>query len=142
MYTALLGLHFLGLALGLGAGFAQLTLGFAGRDLPPAERAQFALRVFALGKNGSIGLALLLLTGIAMLIMRGVGATFAQGGGAFHAKLTLVAATIGVFGYTQVLMARARRAGGGPALASLPTVARVKLALDVAIVICATIAFH
>ena len=90
MHTALLVLHFLGLALGVGAGFAQLTLTLATRELSPAERSAFALRALALAKNGSYGLLLLIVSGASMTVLRGVGATFQWGGPAFHAKLTLV----------------------------------------------------
>jgi len=142
MYTALLVLHFIGLALGVGTGFAQLTLGLATRDMAPPERAQFFLRAFALGKNGSYGLLLLLATGFGMMFVRGIRETFAWGGPAFHAKLTLVVVLIGVFGYQQVLMKRARDAGGGPLMATIPVVGRVLLALSLGIILTAVLAFH
>lgn len=142
MYTTLLVLHFLGLALGVGTGFAQVTLGIATRDMAPPDRAQFMMRAFALVKNGSIGLLLLLVSGIGMMAMRGVSATMQWGGGAFHAKLALVVVLIGVFGYLQVLVRRAKRAGGGPAMATLPKVGQAMLLVGVAIVICAAVAFH
>jgi hypothetical protein len=142
MYTVLLITHFLGLAIGIGAGFAQFTLGLATRDLPPPERGAFMQRAAALGKNGSIGLLLLLVSGIGMATMRGWPATMQWGGGAFHAKLTLVALMIGVFGYMQVLARRIRREGGGPAMALLPKVSRVMLALGISVVIAAVIAFQ
>ena len=142
MYTALLITHFLGLAIGLGSGFAQFTLALATRDLAPPERGQFMQRAAALGKNGSFGLLLLILSGIGMTTMRGWPATMQWGGGAFHAKLTLVALMVGVFGYLQVLARRARREGGGPAMALLPKVSRVMLSLGIAVVIAAVIAFE
>jgi len=142
MYTVLLVLHFLGLALGVGTGFAQMTLGISTRALAPAERTQFMLRAAALGKNGSIGLLLLIGSGLGMMAQRGFSATLQWGGGAFHAKLALVAAMVLVFGYLQMLIARARREGGGPALATLPKVGQVLLLLGIAVVICATIAFQ
>lgn len=142
MYTALLILHFLGLALGVGTGFAQITLGIATRDMAQPERAQFMLRALALGRNGSIGLGLLLVSGLGMMAMRGVTATLAWGGGAFHAKLALVVVLIGVFGYLQVLVRRVRLAGGGPTMATLPKVGRAMLLVSVAVVICAVIAFQ
>ena len=98
--------------------------------------------VEVLGKNGSIGLLLLLASGIGMMLLRGVSAIFAWGGGAFHVKLTLIVIFIGFFGYVQVLLKRARREGGGPVMARLRTVSRIMLALSVAIVISAVIAFQ
>jgi uncharacterized membrane protein len=142
MYTALLVLHFIGLALGVGTGFAQMTLGIATRDMAPQERAQFFQRAYALGRNGSVGLLLLLVSGIGMTAMRGITATLQWGGGAFHAKLTLVLVMIFVFGYLQVLVRRARREGGGPAVAQIANVGRVMLLLGIAIVIFAVIAFQ
>lgn len=141
MYLTLLLLHFIGLALGVGAGFANLTLGFAARDLSPEDRVKFMLRASALAKNGSIGLLLLLVTGIGMMLMRGVGATMAWGGGAFHAKLTLTVIFIGVFGYMQVLLKRAKREAGGPAMARLPKLGQLMLLISVTIVVCAVVAF-
>jgi uncharacterized membrane protein len=142
MYTTLLVLHFIGLALGVGTGFAQMTLGIATRDMAPPERGQFMMRAFALGKNGSIGIALLLVSGLGMMALRGFSATLQWGGGAFHAKLALVAVLVCVFGYLQVLVRRARKEGGGPTLAKLPRVGQAMLMLGIAIVICAAIAFH
>jgi hypothetical protein len=141
MYETLLVLHFVGLALGVGTGFANLTLGIATRELAPPERAQFFLRAFALGKNGSIGLALLLVTGIGMMLMRGVSATMAWGGPAFHWKLALIVLLIGAFGYLQVLIKRAKQQGGGPVMAQIPKAGQTVLAISLAIVVAAVIAF-
>lgn len=142
MYTGLLFFHFIGLALGVGTGFATLVLGLATRDLSPTDRAAFMLRASAVGKNGSIGLALLIVTGVGMMVMRGVPETLAWGGGAFHAKLGLVVLFSLLFGVLQSLVAKAKREGGGPALMKIPRVSRVLLAISLAIVACAVVAFH
>jgi uncharacterized membrane protein len=142
MYDVLLILHFIGLALGVGTGLANFTLGLATRDMEPAARTQFFLRAFALGKNGSYGLLLLLVTGIGMMVSRGVHATFALGGPAFHAKLTLVVVLLGLLGYSQVLMKRAKQAQGGPTMATIPKVGRVMLLTGIGIIVCAVLAFH
>jgi len=142
VYTTLLFLHFVGLALGVGSGFASLTLSVTNKDLPPAERVAFFLKLRGLSQNGSYGLLLLLATGFGMMFVRGIRETFAWGGPAFHAKLTLVVVLIGVFGYQQVLMKRARDAGGGPLMATIPVVGRVLLALSLGIILTAVLAFH
>ena len=141
LYLSILFLHFIGVALGVGTSFAMLTLGAAARDLAPEERGKFMMRVSALRKNGSYGLALLLLSGIAMLVLRGPAAVFAYAGGAFHLKLTLVAILLGFFGYMQVLTKKIRLAGGGPLMAKLPKLSLIILVLSVAIVACAVAAF-
>lgn len=141
-YLVLLMLHFVGLALGVGASFALFTLRRASADLSAAERTSFMLRALTVAKNGSYGLLLLLVSGLGMFFMRGPGAVMAAGGPAFHAKLTLVVILCGAVGYSQALGKRARQAGGGPALAKLPAVSSAILGLGVAIVIAAVIAFQ
>lgn len=142
MYHTLLILHMLGLALGVGTGFAQATLGMSAQKMPLEERKAFMMRAMVLGKNGSVGLLLLIVTGVGMMWMRGVSATMQAGGGAFHVKLTLVVLIIGTFGYLQMLIRQARREGGGPALAKLPVAGRVMLLLGIATVASAVLAFH
>jgi uncharacterized membrane protein len=141
-YLVLLMLHFVGLALGVGASFALFTLRKASAGLQPAERTTFMLRALSVSKNASYGLLLLLVSGLGMFFMRGPGAVMAAGGPAFHAKLTLVVILCGVFGYSQALGKRAREAGGGPTLAKLSTLSTATLLLGVAIVIAAVIAFQ
>src|SRR5687767_14488820 len=101
MQDALLIIHFLGLALGVGTSLAMARLASATKDLPPAERAQFNRYAMSLGKNGSLGLALLIASGLGILFTRGVSSVFVAGGPTFHAKLTLVVILIGLFGYSQ-----------------------------------------
>jgi hypothetical protein len=141
LYLSLLFLHFLGLALSLGTGFAMLTLGAAARELPADERAKFMLRAGALRKNGSGGLGLLVLSGVAMFLLRGPAEVMAWGGPAFHVKLTLVVILIGFFGYLQVVLKKVRLAGGGPLMAKLPRLTGIMLALSLLTVISAVIAF-
>src|SRR3954470_17887790 len=135
MYDFLLIVHFLGLALALGTGFATVRLGIASADMPPDERTKFFLRVLALGKNSSIGLLLLIISGLSMLFVRGFRAMFQLGGGTFHAKLTLVVILIGLLGWFQVLTKRAREAQGGPTMAQIPKVGRAMLLTGIAVVI-------
>ena len=141
-YLVLLMLHFIGLALGVGASFALFTLRKASAGLAADERTKFMLRASSVTKNGSYGLLLLLVSGLGMFFMRGPGAVMAAGGPALHAKLTLVVILCGVVGYSQALGKRVREAGGGPALAKLPAVGNAILLLGVATVIAAVIAFQ
>ena len=140
-YLLLLMLHFIGLALGVGASFALFTLRKASADMDNSERTKFMLRALSVSKNGSYGVLLLLVSGLGMFFMRGPGAVMAAGGGAFHAKLTLVVILVGVVGYSQVLGKRAREAGGGPALVTLGKMSALILGLGVAIIIAAVLAF-
>jgi uncharacterized membrane protein len=140
-YTLIKFLHFIGLALGVGTSFAMLTLGASARGMSPEERTSFMLKAGVLRKNGSYGLALLILTGLALFLWRGPASVFAWGGGAFHLKLTLVVILCGVFGYTQSVQKKIRLAGGGPLMAKMPKLGMIMLCLSVAIVASAVAAF-
>ena len=141
-YDLWLMLHFVGLALGVGASFALLTLGLTAARMEPAERGKFMQHASVLRKNGSFGLLLLVASGIGLMLDRGIGLTFLRGGGMFHAKLTLVLLLIILFGYSQVLAKRAREAPSPAALQKLGVLGRVMLAVGVAIIVLAVLAFH
>jgi uncharacterized membrane protein len=59
----------------------------------------------------------------------------------FHTKLTLVVILIGAFGYSQVLMKKAR-SGDAAAAARLPMISNLALLLGISIIITAVLAFH
>lgn len=141
-YTTLLILHFLGLALGVGTSFAMLALGRAASVMSPPERGAFMGKVAVLSKNGAIGLTLLLVSGFGMMFSRGTANTMEAGGGAFHGKLALVLVMCGLFGWLQVLGARARRNPGGPETQLMPKLGAGMLLLGVSVITLATIAFH
>jgi uncharacterized membrane protein len=143
LYLVLKMLHFIGLAVGVGASFAMLALRRYASALPADERAKVLLGAgAAVSKNGGVGLLLMIVTGLAMFFMRGPATMLAAGGGALHAKLTLVVILCGVLGYSQVLRKRAREAGGGPALAKLRQASAALLGLGVAVIVAAVIAFQ
>ncbi len=77
-----------------------------------------------------------------MLLTRGVDVVMAWGGMWFHIKLTLVVILIGVFGYMQVLVRKARSTDGAAAAARIPIISRIMLAVAVSVVISAVMAFH
>ncbi|MCR4376411.1 MAG: hypothetical protein NUW22_16345 [Acidobacteria bacterium] len=141
MHTLLLIIHFIGLALGLGTGFALFTLGLAAKDMAPADRGAFMRRAMVLGKNGSIGLLLLILSGVWLVFSQGAAEVLAWGGGMFHVKLTLVVILTGTFGYMQMLIRQAKGSDGAAAMARLPLVGRIMLLLNIAIVVTAVLAF-
>lgn len=134
-------LHFVGLALALGTGFASFTLSKVATALAPEERAQLMQRIMPLRKNGSYGLALLLLSGFGMFFLRGPANVMVWGGPALHAKLTLVAILCGVFGYAQVVAKKLREVGGAALAAKAVKLGQVMLILSLAIVVCAVLAF-
>lgn len=67
MRELMLVIHFIGLAMALGAGFANLFLGSVASKLEPAERGSFMSKLVVLGRMGQIGLGLLLFSGLGLL---------------------------------------------------------------------------
>ena len=67
MREPMLILHFIGLAMGLGASFANLFLGSVMAKLPPEEAKSFALKAMVLTKMGHIGISLLILSGLYLM---------------------------------------------------------------------------
>jgi len=55
--------HFIGLAMGVGTGIANLFLGSVASKLEKPEALKFMLKTAVLGKMGMIGLTLLILSG-------------------------------------------------------------------------------
>src|SRR5262245_46705731 len=141
MYEALLFFHFVGLALGVGTGFAMMRLGIATKDLSPEEKGKFFGRASALGKNGSLGLALLILSGVGLVLVRGVSATLAWGGVPFYIKLALVCVMAALTGYMHSLARKLPTADGPVAMATLGKLGRVSLPIGLTIVALAVLAF-
>ena len=67
MREVMLVFHFIGLAMALGTGFANIFLGVAASKLEPAERGSFISKTLILGRMGQIGLGLLLFSGFALI---------------------------------------------------------------------------
>jgi uncharacterized membrane protein len=141
-YDILLILHFFGLALGVGAGFATFSLGLAIKDMEPAERGKFMARASILRKNGSFGLLLLIASGLGFVFERGFASLSFRGGGLFHAKLTLVVIMALLLGYSQVLAKKAREQPSPAAMGKLILVGRIMLATGLTIIVLAVLAFH
>lgn len=139
MYTFLLYLHFVALALGVGTGFTMLRMGIATRNLPPSERGPLFQKLSILRFNGLAGLVLLILSGLGMLWQR--PGLFTIAGGLFHAKLTLVVLMVVVVTTMFSLAARAKRAGSPPP-PLLSHLGNLNLAISLIVVLLAVLVFH
>jgi uncharacterized membrane protein len=143
LHELLLFLHFIGLALGVGTSFAFMALGIGTKDMAVSERGAYMLRAFVLSRNGSIGLLLLILSGLGLVMSKGGFSVVAsQAGLAFHVKMLLVVFLVGLLGYMQVLIKKAKREKGGPVMAKIPKLGQIALLTSLAIVACAALAFH
>ena len=139
MRTAMLIVHFLGLAMVLGSSFAFLFLGIARSKMEKEEGKKFALNTFAMSSMGHIGLTLSIVSGF-YLITPFWGALAAMP--MLVAKLALVLTlTITVI----ILSVYSRRAKNGEAGAHLKTIenlGKLTLLTGIAIAVLAVLIFQ
>ena len=67
MRTAMLMIHFLGLAMALGTSFGFLFLGMAGSKMEKEEGKKFALNASPMSTMGHIGLTMLIVSGLYLI---------------------------------------------------------------------------
>jgi len=139
MRTAMLIVHFLGLAMGLGSSFAFMFLGIARSKMEKEEGKKFALNTFAMSSMGHIGLTLLIVSGF-YLITPFWGALAAMP--LLIAKLALVLTlTVSVI----ILSVYTRRAKNGDTEAHLKKIenlGKLSLLSGIAIVVLAVLIFR
>jgi uncharacterized membrane protein len=139
MRNAMLILHFIGLAMGLGTSFAFMFLGRASSKMEKSEALKFTLNTFALSKMGHIGLTLLVVSGIFLMTpFWGSLLTWPL----LMTKLVLVLVLGALVG---IISAAARKAKNGDAenqLKKIPILGRLSLLTSLAIVIIAVLIFQ
>jgi uncharacterized membrane protein len=130
-------IHFIGLAMAVGTGFANLFLASATSKMEPAERGAFMSKAAVLVRMGQIGLGLLLLSGFALATpywkLMGSMPTFI-------AKLSCVGLLIIMVTITSLM---ARKAKTDPSIfAKLRPLGLFNFILGLTIVILAVFTFH
>jgi hypothetical protein len=142
MYEALLILHFLALAAGVGASIFMAALGAGAAKLAPEEAGSLMLRAGnTAGKLGGGALVLLILSGLALTWLTD-GALVEAGGWWFRLKIVLVVVLAVLIGLVHRQHAQIRR--GADPRAAIPVLQRLgagTLVTGVLIVILAVIAF-
>lgn len=130
--------HFVGLAMGLGSGFAQMVMAGLIAKASPQEKAVLGRFPPAMGKIGVIGLALLWITGIGIVQTR--YGTFSILPRTFVYKLTaVVLLTLAVIAI-QVLQRRMQK-GDASATAKMQMLGRLTGPLALIAIIFAVITF-
>jgi hypothetical protein len=130
--------HFLGLAMGLSTGFANMVMaGLVAKAAPP-EKAILARFPPAMARIGVIGLALLWISGIAIVMTR--YGTFAILPRPFIVKLAAVVLLTIAVAYIHVLMPKAQR-GDAAAMARIQTIGKLTGPLAIIAIIFAVITF-
>jgi uncharacterized membrane protein len=138
MREAMLTIHFLGLAMGLGTSFAVLFLGMASAQMEPAKGREFMLNVTHIGRMGHVGIVLLLISG--GYLMTPYWSTLGDNP-LLIAKLVLYVVLAGLVGMITSLTRKAR----GGRLEVMPKavlMGRLAMLIGITIVILAVSIFH
>jgi hypothetical protein len=139
MRDLMLIIHFIGLAMAVGTGFANLFLGLVASKLEPAEKGSFMSKTLILGRMGQIGLGLLLLSGfyLATPFWQVIG--FMP---LFIVKLSLVALLLIMVTIILFIVSKAKKQGNSALLAKIKPLGILNFLLGIAIVIFAVLTFH
>jgi len=139
MRTAMLIIHFLGLAMGLGASFGFLFLGMAGAKMEKKEGQKFTLQAFAMGRMGHIGLTLLIISGLYLITpyWKTLGSR-----PLLVAKLALVLTFILTVVLNSIYVKRAKREASEANLRKVKFMGRISLLIAMTIVVLAVLIFH
>jgi uncharacterized membrane protein len=139
MREVMLVIHFIGLAMALGAGFSNLFLGTVAAQLEPAERGSFMSRIMILGRMGQIGLGLLLLSGFYLITpyWKVLGDM-----PWLIAKLTVVALLLISVSTVLIIINKAKKQRNPAMIAKIKPLAMFNFFIGIAIVILAVLTFH
>lgn len=136
--SVLVMLHFLGLAMGLSTGFANMVMAGLIAKAAPAEKAVLSRFPPAMSKIGVIGLSLLWITGLLIVYTR--YGTFSILPRPFIIKIAAVVLLTIAVAYVHVLMPRAQR-GDAAAAARIQTIGKMTGPLAIIAIIFAVITF-
>lgn len=129
--------HFVGLVMALGTGFATYFLLYAASKLEPAEQGKFLGRIIILTRMGQIGLAILILSGL--YLMTPFWSMLSEMP-TLIAKLSLVALQVILIFVVSMIVSKAQ---GDPAkLATLKPLRMVNFAIGLTILVLAVLTFH
>lgn len=139
MRDLMLIVHFIGLAMALGTGFANLFLGAVASKLEPAERGSFMSKTLILGRMGQIGLVLLILSGFYLLTPYWAALSSMP---LLIIKLILVALLVILVFMIMLIVRKAKKEGNPALLAKIKPIGIMNFLLGIAIVVFAVLVFH
>jgi len=139
MRDLMLFVHFIGLAMAIGTGFANLFLGLAASKLEPAERGKFMSNTMILTRMGHTGLGLLLLSGFYLITpyWKVLGEM-----PLLITKLCFVGLQVILVSVLTVMVKKAQRQGNPAALAKLKPIGILVFFVGISIVMFAVLSFH
>lgn len=139
MRELMLIVHFIGLTMSLGTGFANIFLSIAAARLEPADRGVFMSRAMILTRMGHIGLGLLLLSGFYLITPYWKSLADMP---VLIAKLTFVAILVILVGVVTTLARRAVESRNFAKLAKLRPFGMIIFFVGITIVVLAVLTFH
>jgi len=139
MRDAMLFFHFVGLIMGMGAGFGSLFLGVCNRKIPTEELSKFMLKMRAMGYMGLTGIIVLIISGgaLATPYWSIIGSM-----PYFMIKLSLVVVLLTLVILMDLRWRAAVKKGGGADLLVIAKLGRVALPVGILIVLFAVLQFH
>ena len=135
----MLACHFLGLAMGLGTGFAHAFLGAATKKMSPGEVTKFRLNTLVIGTMGHIGIGLLLISGFYLItpywkVLSSMPLLIV--------KLSLVAVLIILISLISAAGRKAKQGNAEVHLKRMEMLGKLTLVVGIAIVVVAVNVFH
>jgi hypothetical protein len=132
-------LHFIGLVMGMGTGFAHAFLGAATTKMSKEEAIKFRLNTLVLGKMGHIGIALLLISGFYLITPYWKVLTSTP---LLIVKLSLVLVLIVLIAMINIAGKKAMNGDAERQFKKMKTMGKLTLLISVGIVIVAVNIFH
>jgi hypothetical protein len=139
MRDVMLIVHFIGLTMALGTGFANLFLGIAAAKLEPSERGSFMSKTMILMRMGHIGIGLLLISGFYLItpfwkVLSDMPLLIT--------KLSLVAILLVIVSVLTIVVRKARQQNNPAMLIKLKPFGMLNFFLGITIVVLAVLSFH
>lgn len=139
MREAMLILHFIGLAMGVGGSFSLLILRLSTSKMEPKEALKLKLNSFALSKLVHTGLLLLVVSGVYLIM------PYWQDISSMPVLITKLILVILLISIAFIIRSKVKKAKQGDAKTELPKVAllgKIALALGITIIILAVFVFR
>jgi uncharacterized membrane protein len=139
MRETMLILHFIGLAMGLGTGFAHAFLGAAAAKMPKDEATKFRLNTLVISYMGKTGIALLLISGFYLITPYWKSLSSLP---LLMVKLALVLVLIVLITLISIAGKKAKQGDAQNQFKKMEILGKLTLIVGLAIVIVAVIVFH
>lgn len=139
MREPMLILHFIGLTMGLGTGFAHAFLEIAAAKMSPEEVIKFRLHSLVLGRMGNVGIGLLIVSGLFLLTPYW---SVLSSMPLLMLKLALVMFLAALIGMINNLTRKAMQGDAATHLKKMEKLGKMTLPLSLVIVILAVYIFH